>query len=158
MRLPEENHKNEQYFFTKATQDNIIEICSNLRNIAFLCCPSLSLRHELSSREDIKFFDIDARFNSIEYFDISNPKYVGEFDLVVIDPPFFNLSLKKMRKAILSLLNYNFQKKLLITYLIRREKVLLRVFTGFDLKLTGYAEYNNVDRSVRNKIGIYRNF
>lgn len=48
--------------------------------------------------------DIDTRFKELKgfhYFDLKNPHYfANKFELIIVDPPFFGISLADMAQAI----------------------------------------------------------
>lgn len=146
----EENHKNEQYFFTDNTREKIVEIASKYAKICCISCPSVG--EELENRGcDVTILDIDMRFNYLsgfKYWDIKVPTYIeSQFDLIIMDPPFFNVSMTEIRKALKMLTHYDVSNtKLMISYLTRREKALISGLKIFKLKPMGFIpEYNTVD-------------
>ncbi len=154
-----EDRNHEQLFFAPETTREIISRVQKFSNIAFLCCPSLSLRPEFQNREDVTFFDIDTRFPRVTYFDLRKPIYPGRiFDVVVFDPPFFTTRLVQLRRAVRMLQGYDDRKGLLMTYLARREATFLRYFDTFHMRRIGEAQYNSVQIFDRNRTIIYANF
>lgn len=154
----EENKENEQYFFSEQTHNWLLTILKDLKNVALVSCPTLSMDPELNGRKDIIFLDIDTRFPKITYFDINDPEYKGNFDAVIFDPPFFNVKIKDMLRSVDLLLNFDYSKKVLITYLARREKTFLRIFAKYGLKPIKEAKYQTVKKIEKNKIMFYTNF
>jgi len=153
-----EDHSQEQYFFDASTRDWLATVSKSLSNLAIVCCPSLSVHPLLQNRKDIRFFDMDTRFPRIEPFDLNYPKYMGEFDSLIIDPPFFNFPLIKIRKCVDIFLSHNYQKKVMIAYLTRRANVLYKVFPECQFQFIRNVTYETVQNCDRNQIGLYANF
>lgn len=158
----EEDHKNEQYFFNTATLESLESLSNDFENICCLCAPSFG-KHLIERDRQCAILDIDQRFETLEGFqdfDISQAKWTGQqYDLIVCDPPFFNVSLRQLLKAIKVLSNYDYQQKLLICYLERRSRTFLEVFQKFKLEQTDlYAGYQTVQPIEKNKIVFFSNF
>ena len=157
----EEYHKNEQYFFNQATLENLESLTNEFENICCLCAPSFG-KHLIEKDRQCATLDIDKRFETLEgfqYFDLSKAKWTDQqYDLIVCDPPFFNVSLRQLLQAIRVLSNYNPQQKLLICYLERRSRTFLEVFKEFGLEQTElYAGYQSVQPIEKNKIVFFGN-
>ena len=91
-----ELHENEQYFFDQETLEKLSNVLKQFNSVCCLCVPSLGEKLELEGRE-VRILDIDTRFQRLKgfcFFDIHRPEWIGEtFDLIICDPPFFNVSL-----------------------------------------------------------------
>jgi hypothetical protein len=66
--------------------------------LCLICAPSLATafyeRHDIA----VHCLDIDTRFKNLPkfvYFDLQNPhEFKNDFELILIDPPFFYISLE----------------------------------------------------------------
>ena len=101
-----ERHDLEQYFFTKEIIDKYIEALTMRfedkagleSKLCLICAPSLATafyeRHDIA----VHCLDIDTRFKNLPkfvYFDLQNPhEFKNDFELILIDPPFFYISLE----------------------------------------------------------------
>lgn len=161
-----ELHKNEQYFF----DDETLKILSNLIEdidlypVCCLCTPLLGKKlldiGVIPAYVDI--LDIDDRFSNLTsfiHYDIRRPAHINYiYRLIVCDPPFFSVSLSQLFNTIYRLSGYDFNRKIFISYLKRRESAILGTFSKFNLKPTGfYPKYQTVDTNDRNKIEFYSN-
>lgn len=161
-----EIHRNEQYFFNSYTLrilSNLIKDI-NLYPVCCLCAPLLGKK-----LLDIGMFpayvdilDIDKRFSNLAsfiHYDIRRPIHINYmYKLIVCDPPFFSVSLSQLFNTIYKLSGYDFNRKIFISYLKRRENAILGAFSKFNLEPTGfYPKYQTVDTSDRNKIELYGN-
>lgn len=161
-----ELHENEQYFFDDETIERLSIFIEHyiLKDKGLLCCLCTPLlgKRLLEKRIDLDILDIDKRFSNLTnfiHYNIKYPKYINWiYNLIVCDPPFFSCSLSILFKSIYQLSNYNFNQKILISYLKRRESAILGTFSKFNLKPTGfYPKYQTVDTKDRNKIEFYSN-
>jgi len=159
----EEKHENEQYFFNKDTVEYLTRAAMSFDRVCCICCPSVGKRLE-ELGNNVTILDIDDRFSDLNGFihwDIKNPSYISdEFDLIIMDPPFFNASMREIRKAIQMLTHYDTKKtKLMITYLSRREKAFKNGMKPFNMEAMEYVpEYNTVDvTEPKNRIEFYVN-
>ena len=122
----DELHENEQYFFTKETIIKLFNFIKKFKNPCILCAPKIG---ELFGKNgiDCQVLDIDNRFSKVsnfQYFDITKPKWIGgdKFGIILCDPPFFNIKLSQLFKAIRLLSQFDFTQPILISYLVRRSK------------------------------------
>ena len=106
--------------------------------VCLVCAPSLA--KALHEDWDIKvtIWDIDKRFEDLpgfRYFDLKEPYEIEEkdFDLILIDPPFFSVSLEQQAKAMSVLAKRNYNWKLLISFPHKNEKQVLKAFEDFNL-------------------------
>lgn len=156
-----ELHGHEQYFFDEQTLDHLSEFASSWDAPCCLCAPRLGQR--LAERGvDVALLDIDKRFSTTPgylHYDICRPEWLGrEFDLIICDPPFFNVSLSRLFVAIRTLACNRFEQPLLVSYLQRRSSVMLSTFAPFHVRATGYCpSYQTVERVQKNKIEFYGN-
>ena len=156
----DELHDNEQYFFDEPTLDQLAEFLSSWSRPCCLCAPLLGQR--LAKRGvDVTILDVDQRFAGtlgFRHWDLRRPQWLGiEFDLIICDPPFFNLSLSQLFTAIRTLACNRFEQSLLLFYLQRRGQAVTQSFARFGLTRTGYCPgyqtVQNVDRNVVEMFG-----
>jgi hypothetical protein len=162
----EELHENEQYFFTKEFENWFVGTIVNFfqgKKICCVCCPMIGARL-VEAGMDVKILDIDRRFEKYEqfiYYDIKDPKYLDyEFDLIVCDPPFFNVSFTELLKAIKTLTHFTMYKSIFMTYLYRREIKFLDMFADYDLyRIKDRPQYKTLDvTDPKNDIRLYCNY
>jgi hypothetical protein len=157
----QELHKNEQYYFDEPTLDHLSNFLAQWESPCCICAPMLGKR--LAERGmNVTVLDIDERFASVPGFaryDIYRPHWLErEFDIIVCDPPFFNVSLSQLFDALRILSHYRFEQPLLISYLSRRANSILGTFHPFGLRPTGYFPgYVTVQRTERNEIEFFSN-
>lgn len=157
----DERHENEQYFFDAKTLDHLTAFVGRFKKPCCLCAPMLGRR--LSQAHcSVRILDIDERFADCAGFrrwDLHRPEWLGEdYDLIVCDPPFFNISLSRLFVALRTLARNRFDQPLLISYPTRRAQNLLGAFDRFGLVPTGYAPtYLTVQTTDRNAIEFYGN-
>ena len=137
----DERHELEQFFFDSPTCVALADALSAFPNTCCLCAPFLA--EELHRRgRRVTLLDVDDRFSDRPYchhYDIYRPVYLAQdFDVVVCDPPFFNVKLGQLFTAIRMLVHFDYQKPILIAFLIRRAHAILGTFTPFVLQPTGY--------------------
>jgi hypothetical protein len=157
----DERHENEQYFFDQATIDHLTTFASGFLRPCCLCAPMLG-RRLAQAKVPVRILDIDERFASctgFRHFDIHRPEWLGEtYDLIVCDPPFFNISLSRLFTALRTLAQHRFDQPMLISYPTRRAANLLGTFDRFALRPTGYTpSYLTVQNVERNVIEFYGN-
>lgn len=156
-----EQHQREQYFFDRATLTHLADFVQGFNRPCCLCTPMVG--QELVRRDiNVTILDSDERFANLSGFqkyDLYRPAWLGQpFDLILCDPPFFNVSLSQLFQAIRLLSRYDTSQLLLICYLKRREANLLGTFAAFDLQPTGYNPgYLTVQAVERNEIEFYSN-
>ena len=156
-----ELHKNEQYFFDDRTLDQLASFVSAWTSPCCICVPMLGKRL-VEVGVPVTILDIDKRFRDLtgfRQFDIQRPDWFEqEFDLIVCDPPFFNVSLSQLFTAIRMLSQFNFGQKMMISYLSRRDDALTGTFAPFGLKPTDYfPKYQTVRDVSRNRIEFLSN-
>jgi len=168
-----ELHENEQYFFDEPTLKRFsLFLKSGYENI-YICCLCIPLLGKRLLEEccmNVDILDIDERFSDLKtqricepnfiLYDLKHPRFLPrtQYGLIICDPPFFSVSLSQLFKSIYELSHYNFNQKIMISYLKRREMALLGTFDKFNLKPTGfYPTYQTVDTTDRNKIEFYSN-
>src|SRR3989442_13936573 len=123
-----EKHDTEQYFFDGPTLDHLANFVSSFDNPCCLCAPLLG-KMVVERGYHVRNLDVDERFAGVPGFmlyDIYRTKWLGEtFDLIVSDPPFYNVSLSQLFSAIRTI---GRPQPLLISYLSRRSENLLATF------------------------------
>lgn len=156
-----ERHENEQYFFDSTTLRILSTFVGQWAAPCCICAPRLA-ETITADGKSVALLDIDERFRSVEgfrYFDLMNPEWIDtEFDLIVCDPPFFNVPLRQMFVAMRMLAHNNFEQPLLISYLSRRSSAVLNAFQPFSLRPTGYfPSYETVRDTEKNRIEFFSN-
>lgn len=157
--LPQEQHRNEQYFFDRATRDWLTELLMPYGDPCLVGVPTVA--REMGN---VRLLDIDERFADCAGFvkwDLYRPESRGEtYDVVVCDPPFKTVSFSQLFNALRVLAKGDFSQKILLTGLASREEDQLATFYPFGLQPTGIqARYVSVqDQDGRNKIMFYSNF
>jgi hypothetical protein len=157
----DERHENEQYFFDGPTLDHLSEFVAGFARPCCICAPLLGQAVARRGRP-VRILDIDERFADVPGFrrwDLHRPEWLGEsYDLIVCDPPFFNVSLSRLFVALRTLAKNRFEQPILISYPTRRSRNLLSTFHRFALRPTGYAPgYLTVQAVERNAIEFYGN-
>jgi hypothetical protein len=109
-----------------------------------------------------RILDIDDRFSGTRGYrrwDIQRPERLPEtYDIIVCDPPFFNVSLSRLFRAIRVLAQERFDQPLLVSYLRRRSEALLGAFRPFNLEATGFLPvYVTVQPAERNDVEFFGN-
>jgi hypothetical protein len=121
------------------------------------------LGKELAKRGvSVAILDIDERFSDLpgfQKFDLYRPHWIGDkYDLIICDPPFWNVKLSQLFTAIRLLAQHDYQQPLLVSYSARRDANLIGVFWQFGLKPTGYQPgYVTVQKTDKNEIEFYSN-
>ena len=160
-----ELHENEQYFFTKEFEDQYVQLIVDYYSnstICCVCCPMIGKRL-VEAGLDVTILDIDERFSSYSQFkcyDITKPKYLDiHFDVIICDPPFFNVSFGKLKKALQMLSHYDMNTAVILTYLLRREDTFIRKFSEFNLhRMNRQPQYQTVDvTDPKRDIRLYTN-
>ena len=156
-----EQHKNEQYFYDASTLDHLANFLEAYKSPCCLCAPMLG-KHLSERGSPVTILDIDQRFartKGFRTYDINKPEWLGtEFDLIICDPPFFNVSLSQLFSTIRVLALNNFQQKVLVSYLSRRTSAIVGTFSRFQIEPTGYfPKYQTVRDIDRNKIEMFGN-
>lgn len=158
-----ENRTSEQYFWTSNMVQKLLKALNLDINICCLATPSLALMLNESGNTNQFLLDCDERFSFLPNyvkFDFLKPKGLEQsFDVIVCDPPFFQIPLEKIENSIEILAKKNFQTKVLVTFLKREEMNLMRVFEKFELRPTKFSvEYARVDAGKWKNYGLYSNF
>ncbi len=162
MHWPEERHEREQYFFDARTLDELAGFVAGFERPCLLCAPMVG--RELHRRgRNVRVLDVDRRFADLPGFvewDLYRPRHLdGPFDLVLCDPPFFNVSLSQLFTAVRLLCHFDLTGNVMISYPVRRRGALLGTFAPFNLAPTGYRPgYLTVQRCEKNDIEFYANF
>ena len=156
-----ENRELEQYFWTSKTVKDLLKACEFITNTCCFTTPSLAHGFHKNGREE-KLLDIDERFNYLprfEKFDILNPHDVEEtFNIIVIDPPFFNISTKELFDATNVITNHDYSTNIVIAYLKRFEYPLLETFKPYGISETNLMpEYAHIKENKWKNFKIYSN-
>jgi hypothetical protein len=158
-----EKHEYEQYFWTTTTVEKIMKACE-YQFVEETCClttPSLAHQWNTIGRDEV-LLDIDKRFNYLpkyKYYDVRNPTDIeGSFKLLVLDLPFFSVSVKDFRKAVDVITGKNYNTKIMIGFIKREEKQLIEAFKEYDIKLTNCPlEYASIKPNKWANFGLYSN-
>jgi hypothetical protein len=126
-----------------------------------MCAPLLG-KTLADQGEKVYILDIDTRFSKYGHFiefDLYRPKWLGvDFDIILCDPPFFNVSLSQLFDAIRLVSQNNFNQRLLLGYLTRRAANIEGTFAEFQIKRTGIRlSYQTVQPTERNDIQLFTN-
>ena len=156
-----ELHENEQYFFTPQTLEALARFLQRYDRVCVLCAPMLGQALAQAQR-NVRLLDIDERFSGVDGYrswDLHRPEYLGEtYDIIVCDPPFFNVPLSRLFRAIRVLALERFDQPLLLSYLRRRSQAVLGTFSPFLLEPTGFCPtYVTVQRVGRNDVEFFGN-
>ncbi len=158
----QERHDLEQYFWTEETVRRLMKA---LRDFGGECCclttPSLAHGWHLEGREEV-LLDIDKRFDYLpkfKYYDIRYPHELDDtFRIVVFDPPFFYIPMDKIFQAVCKIVHDNFKTKIIIGFLKREEKELMKYFDVFNIKPTKFLlEYATVKPNKWKNYCLYSN-
>jgi hypothetical protein len=158
----EERHEREQYFFDRPTLDALADLLGRFERPCCLCAPMLGGEMHRRGRV-VRVLDVDRRFADLAGFvewDLYRPRHLDEdFDLLLCDPPFFNVSLSQLFTAARLLCHFDLSRKVMISYPVRRQNAILGTFAPFNLKPTGYHPgYRTVQKCEKNDIEFYANF
>lgn len=156
-----ERHEHEQYFFDESTLEHLAFFLSTFAAPCCFCAPMLGQRI-VERGGNIRILDIDTRFSHVpgfRLFDLHRPEWLGErFDLILCDPPFYNVSLSRLFAAIRVISCNDFNQPVMISYLVRRSRAILGTFAPFGLAPSGYRPtYHTVQKSDRNEVEFYSN-
>lgn len=157
-----ENHAREQYFWDAPTIKTLADILASFDSPCCLCTPTVGA--ELLRRErSVTILDIDERFADLPGFqvwDLMAPGVVKkDFDVLLVDPPFFNVSLSRLFKGLRLLCRFDPSRKIMVAWLKRRESALLSRFESFSLRPTGLKlGYETVISCAKNDIELYANW
>jgi len=158
-----ENHKYEQFFWTKNVVDNIINSIG-YNYIEEICCfttPSIAHQLHQDGRNEV-LLDIDTRFNYLpkfKYYNAYDPVQLDEnFKLLIIDPPFFAVPIEIIRDAVDTITNKNYNTKIIIAYIKRNENSLRSAFQNYKLFPTNFPlEYVTIKPNKWSNFVLYSN-
>lgn len=156
-----ENHQREQYFFGADTVSHLARFLTRFENPACLCAPMVG-REVARLGHRITNLDIDERFAAdpgFESFDLYRPRWIDQrFDVILCDPPFFNVSLSQLFHALRQLSHHDTDQALVIAFLKRRASAICSTFAPFGLECSGYEPgYVTVQEVERNGIELFSN-
>jgi 16S rRNA G966 N2-methylase RsmD len=158
-----EKHEYEQFFWTKTTVEKLLKACEYIYECCCFTTPSLCEGFRLNDRDEV-LLDLDERFNyfpKFEKFDIVNPHIPngsGNFNIIVIDPPFFNVSVQKLFNATNIITNNNYKTNIIIAFIVRYEYTLLEVFKPYGISETSAKiEYAHIKPNKWKNFKLYSN-
>jgi hypothetical protein len=153
----------EQFFWTSDTVKKILNACQYITECCCFTTPSLAEGFHNNGEEQV-LLDIDERFDYLprfEKFDIINPhvpKGSGDFNIIVIDPPFFNISVKQLFDATNIITNNNYNTNIVIAFLVRYEFPLLETFKPYGISETSTPlEYAHIKPNKWRNFKLYSN-
>jgi hypothetical protein len=152
----------ERYFFSRHSVDRIADLLQRFDRPCVLCAPTVGA--ELESRGvDAVTLDVDERFQSLRGFrrwDLRRPQWIASrFGVIFCDPPFFNVTLNRLFRALGVLAQFDFSRPLAVSYPTRRREALLSTFAPFGLRETDIElDYPGVDKCEKNEIRLFTNF
>jgi len=134
-----ENHQLRQFFYNQDTIDRLAQVLGGFENPCCLCVPMLAW--EMAKRgRTVRALDIDTRFKFLPgylEYNLYRPAYLQEeFDLIIVDPPFHAVGLGQLFKALKVLSHFNFDQKIMMSHLKRRQWDVEAVFAPFGLQVT----------------------
>lgn len=158
-----ERYDLEQYFWTEDTVQRLIKSLEFMPDCCCLTTPSLGVGFYQQGREEV-VLDIDDRFAYLprfRYFDIrypTNTNLTENFRIIVMDPPFFYISMDQLYQAVMTITKDRTDIKLMIGFLKREEKALLEAFKAFNLRETNFPlEYATVRPNKWRNYALYSN-
>ncbi len=156
-----ERHENEQYFFDEATLERLATFVRGFESPCLICAPLLG-RRVAESGHPVRVLDIDERFSQVpgfRHFDLQRPEWLGEeYDLILCDPPFYNVSLARLFAGLRVLARNDFRQPLVVSYLSRRANAVLGTFGPFGIERPGIrVGYQTVQPTERNEIELFTN-
>ena len=156
-----EKREFDQYFFSEKVLNSLVNNLKYEDKILCLCTPALANAFSQSGKETL-CLDIDKRFDYLkgfQYFNILQPESIDFTpDVIVFDPPFFNINMIDLYKCVEVLTKGNKSVALIIAFVTREERSLLEVFKSYRLKETKFKlEYLNVDPTKWSNYSIYSN-
>jgi hypothetical protein len=159
-----EKHELEQYFWTTKIVKTILNATQYLYTEC--CCfatPSLAHVFHQSGKDQV-LLDIDTRFSYLprfERFDITmphSPNGAGNFEILVIDPPFCGITTEQLYRATEIITGGNHDTKIIIAYLVRYEHALLNSFKDYGISETSTKlEYAGVKENKWGNFALYSN-
>ncbi len=157
----EERHEHEQYFFAEPSVNHLAQFLGRYDSVCALCTPMVG-RRLAEAGKNVVTLDLDERFSDVRGFkrwDIHRPERLQQkFDVIVCDPPFFNISLARLFHAIRVLAHDRFEQKLLIAHPRRRCDALLGTFAPFGLESTGFSPtYVSIEKTEHNEVELFGN-
>lgn len=157
----DERHENEQYFFDAPTLDRLASFLGQWQAPCCICAPMVG-KALVDAGRPVTILDIDERFAALpgfRHFDIERPEWLADrFDIILCDPPFYNVSLSGLFETLRGVAQYDFGQRLMVSYLSRRASALERAFGPFSLKATGFfPSYATVEKSRKNQIEFFGN-
>lgn len=139
--MKEKKQQLEQYFFDKETVRHLADILSLFSNPCCLGAPTVAL--ELCDRGlACSLLDKDGRWGSYPgyvRYDIHQPKRLGQrFGIILTDPPFFEVTVQELFKAIRYLSDGDEAQQLLICHLVRRREDIVKRFRRYGVSPIEY--------------------
>jgi hypothetical protein len=160
-----ENRAYEQYFWSADVVRRIRDALIFTDEGSCCCFTTPSLTEGfLEQGRDEPLLDIDIRFNYLklfQQFDIKNPHEPGgmeNFKVIIIDPPFFNISIMELFHATNVITNNNFNTNIIIGFLKRYEYALLETFKPYGISETSMnLEYAHIKPNKWPNFTLYSN-
>ncbi len=155
-----EDHRFEQFFFDSRTATRLARIAMGYRRPLLLCMPSLAERLEAAGHP-YRLLDRDTRFRHLagwQRWDLMKPELIFEdFDAILCDPPFANVTLPDLVRAIdLLAAGAPEPPALHLAYIDTRETALLHAFAHHGLRRHfGSLGYRSVKASTQARIAWY---
>jgi hypothetical protein len=155
-----EDHRFEQFFFDGPTTRRLAAEAMRYRRPLLLCLPSIAEALEAAGHP-YRLLDRDTRFQHLagwQRWDLQKPELVFEdFDAILCDPPFANVTLPELVRAI-DLLAAGAARPpaVHLAYIDTREPSLLRAFTHHGLtRRFGPLGYRSVKAETQARIAWY---
>lgn len=157
-----EDHRFEQFYYDKDTQQRIFRIMQRFEHPLLLCNPSLAVMADKAGL-DYQLLDRDRRFSFLKgyrEFSIMEPHLVEyPYDSVFVDPPFANVTPLELRRC-LDLMAPDEHRRsevpLFVAYNSKRELPLLAAFEARQpLEKKWSLRYMSVTDNMQDNIYLY---
>lgn len=101
-------------------------------------------------------FDYLPRY---KYYDVCSPTEIDEkFRIIILDPPYFVVPIEQFRVAVDKITKKDYTTKILLGFLKREEKKLMKAFDDYNLKPTRFPlEYASIKPSKWKNFCLYSN-
>ncbi|MEH2243878.1 hypothetical protein [Nostoc sp.] len=145
-----------QIFFTQQTASALVCALDVYANPCCLCTPRLAAEWSRRGRR-VTLLDIDPKFAEFAEFlpyDLREPQPINrEFDVIVVDPPFF---IPEPVHQAINVLTGDRRPDLFLVFAVEHEAELLRLFADYRLQPTDFnLRHSNVKASHQPLFRLY---
>lgn len=156
----QEDTRHEQFFFDAPTVRRLVGRAAAHARPLLVCMPSLAVHLHAAGRP-VTLLDRDRRFRSLpdfERWDLLQPHMVfGDHDAIFIDPPFANITIAQLARAV-ALLAGGMPRPpaLYLCHLREREAELRQSFAAYGLARLGPPlGYRSVKAATQARIHLF---